>query len=173
MPKHSTSNIQTALKNRIQGEAITFSQVWNVSFHESIIFRALPVSSTDTALGLPKTWIICKHIREELQPWLSWIWKSLGCSPGLFCRVLVGTSPCLFLQNEWDMAVRAGGGSAQRRRRKGNCFKNDVALETQSGKTKNTPSARWALIGYHEEPVCMVPFFFDKIIGLKIAYGCE
>lgn len=106
MPQHSTSYIQTALKNRKQGEAITFSQVWNVSFHESIIFRTLPVSSTDTALGLPKTWIIHSHISEELEPWLSWIWKDLGCGRGLFCRVFVGGSPCLFLQNEWDMTVR-------------------------------------------------------------------
>lgn len=168
MPKHSTSNIQAALKNRKQGEALTFSQVWNVSFHESIIFRALHVSSTGTALGLPKTWIICWHIKEELEPWLSWIWKSLGCSYGLFCRVFVGGFPRFFLQNEWDTAVRAGGGSAQRRKRKANCSKNDVALQTRSGKTKNTPSARPARIGYHEEPVCMVPFFFNGIMWLKL-----
>lgn len=168
MVKHSTSSIQPALKNRKQGAVITFSQVWNVSFHESIIFRALPVSITDTVLGLPKTWIICRHIREELNPWLSWIWKGLGWSRGLFCRVFVGGSPCLFHQNEWDMAVRAEGGSVQRRRRKGNCFENDAALQTQSGKTKNTPSARQALIGYYKEPFCMRPVFYKKVMWLKL-----
>lgn len=168
MAKHSTSNIQTALKNRKQGAVITFSQVWNVSFHESIIFRALPVSSIDTALSLPKTRIICGHIRAKLELWLSWIWKGLGCRHGLFCCVFVGRSPCWFLQKERDTAVSAEGGSALSRRRKGNCFENDDALQTQWGKTKNMPSARQVLIGYHKEPACMVPFYFNRIMCLQL-----
>lgn len=107
MPKHSTSNIQTALKNRKQGEAITFSQVWNVSFHESIIFRALPF------LLQTLLWASPKH---ELSVNISEKSLSHGChgfervlDAAMVCSVvsfLAGLHACSFRMNEtrlWEL----------------------------------------------------------------------
>lgn len=99
--------------------------------------------------------IICRYIREELEPWLSWILTKLGWFV-LSCRLLEGLCACSFRMTEtrlWDQEEVLHRGEE-----KALVFKSNVALQSQSGKTKNTPSSRRALIGYHEEPVCMETF---------------